>query len=169
MPSDSINKLSRMFQDIKISNDLNEDLKKHLNNDMMNIKVIRTFKGHLGEHAVANCTTISLSPLPWSNRKFIFRFYLLALGWKELQKFLFNCPMKSKMEFLKLLISTIRFILVENWTSIRFCLTDHSSLNPSWVSLFNKCKNWVGHKLLAIKYNLKANMSSKWLRCKLLF
>ena len=40
MPSDSINKLSRMFQDIKISNDLNEDLKKHLKNDMMNIKVL---------------------------------------------------------------------------------------------------------------------------------
>ena len=40
MPSDSINKLSRMFQDIKISNDLNEDLKKQLNNDMMNIKVM---------------------------------------------------------------------------------------------------------------------------------
>ena len=38
MPADYVNKLTRMFQDIRISKDLNENCKQELKNDLLNIK-----------------------------------------------------------------------------------------------------------------------------------
>ena len=39
MPSDAINKLTRMFQDIQTSDDLNKTLRTELENDIINVKV----------------------------------------------------------------------------------------------------------------------------------
>ena len=39
MPSDSVNKLTRMFQDIKISVDFNQEVQEELGNDLLNVKV----------------------------------------------------------------------------------------------------------------------------------
>ena len=39
MPSDSINKLTRMFQDIQTSDDMNKSMKEVLGTDLLNVKV----------------------------------------------------------------------------------------------------------------------------------
>ena len=39
MPADYVNKLTRMFQDIRISQELNATAREELNKDMLNIKV----------------------------------------------------------------------------------------------------------------------------------
>jgi len=39
MPSESVNKLTRMFQDIKTSLDFNKELQAEIKNDLVNVKV----------------------------------------------------------------------------------------------------------------------------------
>ena len=47
MPSDSINKLTRMFQDIKTSDELNSKMKKELDTgDVLNVKIWRNSTFH---------------------------------------------------------------------------------------------------------------------------
>ena len=45
MPADYVNKLTRMFQDIRISKELNAKCKEQLKNDLLNIKGILSVMG----------------------------------------------------------------------------------------------------------------------------